>query len=109
MAEKKKGISQSLKWLDPFTYVDLYLMPKINPKNDELTSNIVYVICAFVFAYILYNFVLALLLGTSTPLVIVYSGSMEPNLYRGDVVVLMGAREINVKSVDVIKRIGFMG
>ncbi len=104
MASEKKpgeGIFQKLKWLDPFTYVDLYVMPKVNPKGDKLIENVVYVFFALIFAYVLYNFVLAGLFGTSAPLVIVYSGSMEPVLYRGDVVLLSGAKSFEVTQVDI--------
>ncbi|MEM4364171.1 MAG: hypothetical protein QXU92_04235 [Candidatus Diapherotrites archaeon] len=83
-------ISSKLKWLDPFTYVDLFILPKINPNNDKKIEIIVYLVSAFIFAYVLYNYVLAFLLGTQAPIVIVYSGSMEPTLYRGDVVFLKG-------------------
>ncbi len=90
-----KELAGKLKWLDPFTYVDLYLMPLVNPRGDKAIESIVYVISAFVFAYVLYNFVLAYALGTSSPLVIVYSGSMEPTLYRGDVVILGAAASLS--------------
>lgn len=96
-----KKLKESLKWLDPFTYVDLYVMPRINPKNNKNIETIVYIIFAFIFAYILYNYVLALLLGTGSPLVIVFSGSMEPTLYRGDVVILTGASNLVIKEASV--------
>ncbi|HLC92641.1 MAG TPA: hypothetical protein VJH23_02960 [archaeon] len=96
-----KSFWDNLKWLDPFTYVDKYLMPVVNPKGDKLIENIVYVLSALIFAYVLYNFVLAGLLGTSAPLVIVYSGSMEPVLYRGDVAILTGSKDFTVAQADV--------
>jgi signal peptidase I len=99
--DKFKENFKWLKWLDPFTYVDLYVMPIVNPKRNGLVENFVYLFFAFVFAWFLYNYVFAFLLGTSSPLVIVYSGSMEPSLYRGDIVVLSAASEVSVKSVDV--------
>src|SRR3989344_1625461 len=96
-----EGLRGRLKWLDPFTYVDLYLMPMVNPKGDKLVENIVYVVSALVFAFVIYNFVLAGILGTASPLVIVYSGSMEPVLYRGDVVVLTGSKDFAVREAIV--------
>lgn len=96
-----KELREKLKWLDPFTYVDLYLMPKINPDNNKTIETVVYIVSAFVFAFVLYNFVLSFLLGTEVPLVIVYSGSMEPNLYRGDVVVLSGVDDLELNKVDL--------
>lgn len=95
------GLLEPLKWLDPFTYVDLYVMPAVNPGHDGRIELLVNVVSAFVFAFVLYNFVLAGILGTSTPLVIVYSGSMEPVLYRGDVVILTRAADIAVAEASV--------
>ncbi len=94
-------LREKLKWLDPFTYVDLYVMPVVNPAKDGRIELVVDMVFAFIFAFILYNYVLATLLGTSTPLVIVYSESMEPVLHRGDVVVLNGSKEIIVDEVGV--------
>jgi signal peptidase I len=85
-----KQIRSKLKWLDPFTYVDLYLMPKVNPKKSETLSWAVYMVCAFFFAWLIYTG-LGLALGTATPMMIVVSSSMEPVLYRGDIVVLLGS------------------
>ncbi len=96
-----KKLRDKLKWLDPFTYVDLYVMPVVNPGKNEHIELVVDVIFAFLFAFVLYNHILAGLLGTSTPLVIVYSGSMEPVLYRGDVAVLSGSKDIAVREISV--------
>lgn len=96
-----KKLKEKLKWLDPFTYVDVFILPKINPNNNKNIETIVYIIFAFIFAFILYNFILAFILGTDAPLVIVFSGSMEPVLFRGDVVVLTGVGAVNVKTVDL--------
>lgn len=79
-----------LRWLDPFTYVDLFLMPRINPNKNKSIESIVYLISALVFAFLLYN-LLGLLFSTQTPLVIVVSDSMVPNMFRGDVIVLIGS------------------
>lgn len=94
------SIREKLKWLDPFTYVDLFILPKINPSKNEMISWIVYLVFAFAFAWMIYTG-LGLLLGTASPMVIVVSGSMEPNLYRGDVVVLTGAT-VNTLNAPVI-------
>lgn len=94
-------LRDKLKWLDPFTYVDLYVMPVVNPNKNSAVEMAVYLISAFVFAWVLYNYILAFLLGTSSPLVIVYSGSMEPALYRGDVVLLARASQLQMRTVDV--------
>lgn len=96
------GLKEKLEWLDPFTYIDLYVLPKINPKNYQILNWAVYLISAFFFAWVIYS-ALGLLLGTTSPLVIVVSGSMEPVLYRGDVVILLGAKpeEINAPLVEL--------
>lgn len=80
-----------LKWLDPFTYVDLFIIPRIKRITDSsVVEFIVNAFFALVFAFIIYS-VLGLAFGTASPLVIVYSGSMEPALYRGDVMALSKA------------------
>lgn len=83
------SLRDKLKWLDPFTYVDVFVLPKVNPYNKEWLNWVVYIVFAFLFAFIAYS-LLGFLLGTPSPLVIVVSGSMEPTLYRGDVAVLQG-------------------
>ena len=95
------SLREKLKWLDPFTYVDWYEMEIINPSKNKWVGEAVYLVFAFIFAFILYNFVFAFILGTSTPLVIVYSGSMEPVLYRGDVVVLNALGAYSLKEVQL--------
>ncbi len=92
-------IRNKLKWLDPFTYVDLYLMPKANPKNSETINWIVYLACSFVFAWLIYTG-LGLVLGTATPMMIVVSSSMEPVLHRGDIVVLLGSDADAIKAQE---------
>ncbi|MBN1941593.1 MAG: hypothetical protein JW772_05420 [Candidatus Diapherotrites archaeon] len=107
-----KEIREKLKWLDPFTYVDKYLMPKINPSNNEYVSLVVYLVSAFVFAWLIYTG-LGIAFGTPSPMVIVVSGSMEPVYYRGDVIILFGANTGNVNarevelSVPTLKRVPF--
>jgi len=84
-----KQLREKLKWIDPFTYVDLYLMPKVNPKENEAVSWIVYLVSAFFFAWVIYTG-LGLILGTQSPMMIVVSGSMEPLYHRGDIIILQG-------------------
>ena len=81
------AFGQKLKWLDPFTYVDIYLMPKVNPGGNREIEWVVYLASAFVFAWVFYN-AIGLALGTSSPMIIVLSGSMEPLYHRGDVLLL---------------------
>ena len=143
MFEKLK---EKMKWLDPFTYVDLFILPKVKKLNESMQLIIflisflilsflvlsvfgytpvllfsifllyvylfffekeervtlaIYILFAFIFAFILYYFILSFLLGTNSPLVIVFSGSMEPFLYRGDVVVLTAANTLIMKEAIV--------
>ncbi len=98
-------------WLDPFTYVDLALAkyyPIRGKKSvsQEIAYDLVYVASAFLFAFIAYS-VIGLLLSTSSPFVIVMSGSMEPSLYRGDIVVLRGTgfADITAPEVSVDRKI----
>jgi len=95
-----EDLRAKLKWLDPFTYVDRYVMPRVNPNNNQLIEWIVYLVFAFVFAIALYA-LLGLILWTKNPLVIVVSGSMEPNLYRGDVVMLHGLDPQQIKGETI--------
>lgn len=97
-----KEFREKLKWLDPFTYVDLYVMPKVNPGKNEAVSWIVYLASAFFFAWAIYT-ALGLVLGTSAPMMIVVSGSMEPLYHRGDIIVLHGisAENLNAPEQDI--------
>ncbi len=92
---------EKLKWLDPFTYVDLYLMPKVNPKDSEAISWIVYLASAFLFAWLIYTG-LGLAFGTESPMMIVVSGSMEPLYHRGDVILLHGAGAESINGPEIV-------
>ena len=102
-----KGLREKLKWLDPFTYVDKYVMPVVNPGRSETIGFVVDVFFAALFAFVLYN-LLGFLLSTSAPIVIVVSGSMEPVLYRGDIVVLQGVEAENVAAPRVVLEGSFL-
>ncbi|MBI4044774.1 MAG: hypothetical protein HY392_03635 [Candidatus Diapherotrites archaeon] len=96
-----KGLREKLKWLDPFTYVDRYVAPVVNPGRSETIGFFLDIFFAALFAFILYNF-LGFVLSTSAPIVIVVSGSMEPVLYRGDIVVLQGVKAESVSAPLVV-------
>lgn len=86
-------LKEKLKFLDPFYYVDLLVMPKIKKYTDsKIIENIVNVFFAAIFALLLYT-ILSFIFQTATPLVIVYSASMQPNLFRGDVIGLRAASQ----------------
>ncbi len=85
-----------LKWIDPFTYSDL-LLQKIDPDHEwKMRRWLVELLTAFISAFLLYT-IIGWVLGTAMPLVIVVSGSMEPILHRGDVVLLQGIGGSDVK------------
>lgn len=94
-----------LRWLDPFTYVDM-LLQKVRPTGekktlaDELIYNISYLVFAFIFAFILYS-LLGLALDTHSPLVVVVGKSMEPTYFEGDVLVLHGVKAESIKAPEV--------
>lgn len=91
--EKTNIIREKLKWFDPFTYVDLFIMPRVKKyNNSEIVETGVNILFAAIFAYLIY-LILGLLFGSTSPLVIVFSASMEPNLYRGDVIALGAVNE----------------
>ncbi len=92
------SFKKKLKWLDPFTYSDL-LLDRLG-FEDGLVRFGVEVVTAFISAWIVYA-LLGLLLGSSMPLVVVVSGSMEPVLHRGDVVILQGATNNPVKVQEI--------
>jgi len=83
-----------LKWFDPFTYVDIFIMPKVKKiTNNEYVEMGVNIFFALIFAFAIYS-LLGIIFGTATPLVIVYSASMENTFFRGDVMAL-GRANVN--------------
>ena len=96
-----KEVKEKLKWLDPFTYVDVFIMPKLNPKKSETVSWLIYIASAFVFAWLFYT-IIGLALGTTSPMVIVLSGSMEPAYHRGDVIVIQGTSAENLSATETL-------
>ena len=98
---KKSGLTEKLQWLDPFHYVDLFVMPRVKKHTqNRIVEAAVNLVFAAIFAAIIYA-VLGVLFGSSTPLVIVYSESMEPGFYRGDVMALTGATDASVYAQEV--------
>lgn len=134
MMEKIPAVRKKLKWLDPFTYIDRFLLPKVHALSKNLQYIVfvatylllillvsavlgvvpfflalltlfyawlfffekseavdwgIYLLSAFVFAWAIYS-AFGLALGTTSPFVIVMSGSMEPLYHRGDVIILQG-------------------
>jgi len=103
--ENKYSFLEKLKYLDPFYYVDTFVMPRVKEKTDsKLVENLVNVLFAAAFALVIY-FLLSLAFGTTSPLVIVYSASMEPTMVRGDVIGLTGMNQnINLGNEITLNR-----
>ncbi|MFA5357337.1 MAG: hypothetical protein WC308_00225 [archaeon] len=90
-----------LKWVDPFTYVDLFVMPRVKKiTRNKLVEDLVNIFFAAFFAVALYV-ILGIAFGTSSPLMIVYSGSMENTLFRGDIVMLGNANSKSVFAQEI--------
>ncbi len=109
MTSKKQSWFSFLKWLDPFTYVDIILEKTIG-KQEGFWKTIVYwgiyILTAFVCAVVLYKFI-GLLLGVSEPMAIVVTSSMVPTLHVGDIVIFTRATNLNVPEVELNKSIGY--
>ncbi|MCX6801318.1 MAG: hypothetical protein NTZ73_03965 [Candidatus Diapherotrites archaeon] len=98
-----------MRWLDPFTCVDIFVMPRVKKiTGNRLVEDFVNLFFAALFAAALY-IILGLLFGTANPLMIVYSGSMENVMFRGDVVALGGAgrdaEKISAQEITLDKNI----
>lgn len=95
----KMSIRKKLSYLDPFTYVDV-LLEKLGLNDNKVVSWLFYLVFALVFALAIY-YAAAFALNTAYPMMIVISGSMEPVMYRGDVVVLQGISPSGIKAEEV--------
>jgi signal peptidase I len=100
-------IKTILKWADPFTYLDIFLLKLLGePKKPliKIAYWIAYIIFAFVCAYIIY-LLLGLILGVNMPLAIVVSYSMEPSLSRGDIVIIKDIKNLDVQTIEINENI----
>ena len=79
-------------------------MHKIKKKWDKYTEGwfgvIVYLFLGFIIAYGV-NMALSLILQTQTPVVAVFSDSMVPTFYRGDMILVYGDKDIKIGDVVV--------
>lgn len=96
---------EKLKWLDPFTYVDL-LVERINPFPMHSIARTAFdwgcfILFGFLFAWIAYQ-LLGIALSVQNPLFIVVSPSMEPTMYRGDLIILQGVKASELKGNEVV-------
>lgn len=73
-------------------------------KWDKFTQGwlgtLVYLILGFIIAYGV-NFGLGYLLSTSTPVVAVFSNSMVPTFYKGDMILVQGVEDVAVGDIIV--------
>ena len=63
----------------------------------KIIVTVILLVAAFSGAFIIY-FIMQVALNTNTPMVVVVSGSMEPNLHKGDLLFLRGTDAENIKS-----------
>lgn len=69
--------------------------------KNKLLDDAFYIIAGIVIAVVVYH-ALGFALQTTDPIVTVVSGSMEPTLYRGDMVLLHGEKPENLQKGIVI-------
>ncbi|HRS42979.1 MAG TPA: hypothetical protein P5530_03870 [Candidatus Diapherotrites archaeon] len=106
-ASKKQPKKNFWYYLDPFNYLDMGLEKWIG-KPEGFWKSAIYWLCyiclAFFLAIAIYK-ILGWILGVSMPMAIVYSSSMEPNLHRGDIVILTKAKNLKVEEVTINENI----
>jgi len=79
-------------------------MRKLRKKWDKYTEGpfgiIIYLFLGFIIAYGVNN-ALGIILNTDTPVVAVFSNSMVPIFYRGDMIIVYGDKDIKVGDIVV--------
>ncbi|MCK4381635.1 MAG: signal peptidase I, partial [Candidatus Lokiarchaeota archaeon] len=73
------------------------LKKKEESSKKKIIIGVVLIIFAFSGSFLIY-FIMQIALNTNTPMVVVVSGSMEPNLLRGDLLFLKGKNPATIKS-----------
>ena len=98
---------KKLEYLDPYTYLDKFLL-KVFGKPDKTEIKIInwiaYLLYSLFLAFVIYQ-MLSLCLGTALPLATVVSGSMEPSFYRGDIMIIKSAKNLNAEIITLDKNI----
>lgn len=64
------------------------------------TGSIIYIILGFIIAYS-FNAILGFALNTDTPVVAVFSESMIPVFYRGDMLIVYGTKDVKIGDIVV--------
>jgi signal peptidase I len=79
-------------------------MHEIAKKWDKNTEGwfgvVIYLFLGFVIAYGV-NAALGFVFQTTTPVVAVFSDSMDPTFYKGDMIIVVGAKDIKVGDIVV--------
>jgi signal peptidase len=79
-------------------------MHELKQKWDQYTEGpfgiIIYLFLGFVIAYGA-NITLGIVLNTKTPVVAVFSDSMDPTFYKGDMIIVYGDKNIKVGDIVV--------
>ncbi len=70
---------------------------KTPSTKRKIIVTVILLVTAFSGAFLIY-FVMQVALNTDTPMVVVVSGSMEPNLLEGDLLFLKGIDPANIKN-----------
>ena len=76
------------------------LRKKWNKYTSGWFGSIIYLVLGFVVAFLL-NTALGIALNTDTPVVAVFSESMEPTYYKGDMIVVYGEKNVEVGDIIV--------
>ncbi len=78
--------------------------------HKKIIIAVVMIVIAFFGSFLVY-FILQISMNTESPIVVVISGSMEPNIHKGDLLFVMGtdADEINNGDVIVFNAQGLWG
>ncbi len=82
---------------------------KLKKKKSSSKRKIIIAIVLIVFAFsgsFLIYFIMQITLNTTTPMVVVVSGSMEPTLYKGDLLFLKGKDPATIKNGTIIGKEG---
>lgn len=97
-----KDLKKKLKYIDPFYPYDLLIsfLTKKMGKENKFLGILIFIVYSLLLAFLLLK-ILALVLGAHQSMMIVVSGSMEPKLNVGDIVVLFSAKNISTKYVDI--------
>ena len=79
-------------------------LDELKQKWDKLTEGpkgyVIYIVLGFILAYSA-NLTLGYALSTDTPVVAVFSNSMVPTFYKGDMVVVYNNHKVNVGDIIV--------